>query len=185
MFNAILSKQIFDQLMNGKVINKHELNNSAEFRENQLFTEIVGNLDDYQRQYEMSGYEFVQHPSFIYIREKTSKSEELKTDITMRACVLLLLVGKYITEQNYQLTKLTEKTGGLEQSDFDVMEEMSDIREIILKAGIKNGLYNAVKSVLVDRNIMLELPDRRAYILSDAGKTFFDEVIQSYQGRDV
>lgn len=181
MVNEKLSKEIFDKLMNGRVINKTELNNSGDIKENLLFTEIMGNSDDYQRQYQMSGYEFVQEPTFIFIREKATNNEDLKTDITMKAYVLLLLIGKFITEQSYQLSKLTEKNGGLSIADFELMEEMSETQEVLQKTGLKNGLYNAVKSVLIDRSILLEQPSSKTYILSDAGKVFFDQIIETYQ----
>lgn len=182
MFDTRLSQEIFNQLMNGKVINKNELNNNGEFKENPLFAEIVGNLNDYENQYTMSGYEFVQHPSFIYIRERTSQREELKIDITMKVCVLLLLIGKYITEQNYRSTKLTDKTGGLSVVDFEGIEDMPDTQEILQKSGMKSGLQAAIKSTLIDRNILLQKPSSQTYILSDAGKAFFEEIIESYQG---
>jgi hypothetical protein len=38
MYNKQLSKEIFDQLTNGKVINKTILNNAGEFVENNLFS---------------------------------------------------------------------------------------------------------------------------------------------------
>jgi hypothetical protein len=180
MVNEQRSKQIFNQLMNGRVINKTELNNSGDHKPNALFDEVMVNLDDYQRQYQMSGFEFVQTPSFIYIREKTENKDELKTDITMKACVLLLLIGKYITEHSYQLSKLIDKTGGLSLADFEQIEEMPETKETMQKAGMKTGLYNSVKSVLIERNILLELPTSKSFILSDAGKAFFDEVIANY-----
>lgn len=180
MFDTQLSQEIFNQLMNGKVINKTELNNSGDFKENPLFAEIVGNLKDYKNQYTMSGYEFIQQPSFIYIRERTAQKEELKTDITMKTCVLLLLIGKYITEQSYRFTKLTDKTAGLSQIDFELIEEMPDTQEILQKSGMKSGFMNAIKSTLIERNILLQKPSSETYILSDAGKAFFEELINGY-----
>jgi condensin complex protein MksE len=182
MFNAALSHEIFSQLMNGKVINKTELNNSGEFRENPLFAEILGNLNDYRNQYRMSGYEFIENSSYIYIRERVSKKEELKTDITMKVCVLLLLLGKYLTEQNYRFTKLTDKTGGLTVADFEAIEDMPDTQEILQKSGMKSRFQTAIKTTLIDRNILLQKPSSQTYILSDAGKAFFEEIIEGYQG---
>lgn len=181
MFNKILSKDIFRQLMNGRIINKSVLSNSGEFIENKLFTEIMQNIDDYRNQYRMSGYDFVENPEFIYIREQATRKEELKTDITIKACVLLLLLGKYLTEHNFRISKLTDPTGGVTESDFEIIQQMPDTEEILEKAGMKRDIQSSIKSVLVDRHILLQKPSSCSYILSEAGKAFFDEIVESYQ----
>jgi hypothetical protein len=181
MYNKQLSKEIFDQLTNGKVINKTILNNAGEFVENHLFNEVMGNLNDYRQQYEMSGCDFVESPTFVFIRDLASNQEDLKTDVTMKACVLLLLIGKYITENNYRITKLTESSGGLTEADIEAIEQMDDTKEVLERSSIKNGFSSAIKSILIDRNILLKKPSVNAYLLSDAGKEFFDEISERFQ----
>lgn len=179
MYNARLSKQIYQELKNGKVINKHRLDNSSNFVENDLFTEIVLNVDDYRRQFEMAGYEFVLTDSFVLIRELGRDTATLKTDVTMKAYILLLLLGKYLNEQNYRFSKLSDPDGGLSIGDINAIEQMKDTRELLEKSGMKNGLLNNFKNVLVKRNILLEKASSETYILSDAGKAFFNEIINN------
>ncbi|WP_026970843.1 condensin complex protein MksE [Aliagarivorans marinus] len=180
MYDANLSALIFNELMNGKVINRTMLNNSGEFSENPLFTEVMENLKDYRTQYEMNGCEFVDESEFIFIRDRTSNRDDLKTEITMKACLLLLILGKYINENNYRLSKLTEPSGGITRADIEEMQEEEDTVELIEKAKLKNDLHSEIKNVLVNRNIMLEKPSEESYILSDAGRAFFNEVIANY-----
>lgn len=93
MYDTNLSSEIFNQLMNGKVINKNILNNNAQFIENPLFNKAMDNLGDYRTQYEMNGMEFVEKAEYIFIKDKFSNQDDLKTDITMKACLLLSLLN--------------------------------------------------------------------------------------------
>ncbi len=180
MFDLKKSREIYGLLMNGKLINKSILNNSGAFVENYLFIEIINNLDDYRTQYKMSGYELVENADFFYIRDAQKQDSDLKTDITMKVCVLLLIMGKYLIEHNHRLTRLTEPSGGVSESDFDAMQEMPNTQEILYKSKIKD-FTSAVKSVLIDRNILLQKPSSDEYILSDGGRAFFQEIVSEYQ----
>lgn len=180
MFDVNTSREIFSLLMNGKLINKSILNNSGEFINNYLFTEIINNLDDYRTQYRMSGYDLIERPDFFYIKDYHQQDGDLKTDITMKICVLLLIMGKYLIEHNYRLTRLTDPTGGLSESDFEAMQDMPNTQEILGKSKIVD-LKMAIKSILVDKNILLQKPSSLDYILSDGGKAFFHEILLDYQ----
>lgn len=182
MYNAILSKRIFDQLMNGRIVNKTIIGNNDSFAENPLFIEIVDNLDDYRTQYKMSGYDFIEKEGYFYIRDRLLNTTELKTDITMKACVLLLIMGKYLTENNYKISKLTDASAGLVEADFEAIQDMPDTAEILEKTGMKQSYSKAVSSTLVERSIMLQKTGSNAFVLSDSGRAFFDEIVASYQG---
>ena len=140
----------------------------------------MDNLKDYRTQYEMCGFELVEEAEYVFIRDRVSNRDDLKTDITMRASLLLLLLGKYITEFNFRFSKLTEISGGITKSDIDLIQEMPNTQEILEKANMKNDLQSLIKTNLVDRHIMLEKVDTQSYILSDSGRAFFDEIIHNY-----
>ncbi|CAD7532990.1 MULTISPECIES: condensin complex protein MksE [Aeromonas] len=180
MYNAALSSDIFNDLMNGKMINKTTFNNAGQFVDNELFIEIITNLKDYRTQYEMNGFEFVETNNYFFIRDRVNNKDDLKTDISMRACLMLLLLGKYITENNYRLEKLTDAAGGITVADIEAIKEMSDTGEILEKAGINKDLHKEIRTTLVNRNIMLEKPSQQVYVLSDSGRAFFDEIIANY-----
>lgn len=180
MYDADLSAEIYRTLMGGKVINRHKLNNSGEAITDPLFEEILSNLKSYRMQYEMCGWELVIEANYVFVRDRVTNNENLKTDITMRASLLLLMLGKYLNEHNYRVTKLTEYSGGISRADIEIIQEMPDVRELIEKAQLKNDLFTEFKNVLVNRNIMLEKPSSETFILSDAGKAFFEEIFINF-----
>lgn len=186
MHNSHLSKQIFNDLMNGKIINERNLENNAEqFERNPLYTEIIDNLPEYKQQYEMCGYDLIVNAEkgYLHIRDQGRASEGLKTDVTLKASIFLLMIGKYLNEYNYHIGKLTDASGGLTDVDFNKIMEMSDTQELLEKLSVNSDFKQAIQPVLVERNILLKKGDAPVkYILSDAGKAFFDEVTVDYLG---
>lgn len=180
MYSVDLSVEIYQMLMAGKMINSRILNNSGQWVSNPLFEEIMNNLQAYTTQYEMSGQELVNNKSFVFLRKSGMPIEDLKTDVTMKAALLLLMLGKYINEQNYRFSKLTEPSGGITQADIRALQELDDVQELIEKAKLKSDLFAEFKNILINRNILLELPGSERFILSDSGRAFFDDVVRIY-----
>ncbi len=60
------------------------------------------------------------------------------------------------------------------------IQEMEDVQELIEKAKLKDDLFTEYKNVLINRFLLLEMPGSERFILSDAGKAFFEEVVQSF-----
>lgn len=180
MFDRHLSKDIFDEFMNGKVINKHRLNNTGQEELDPYFTELMENLDDYKMQYDMSGLELVIKPSYALVREVKDKSIDLKTDISMKCAILLMILGKFVINGNYRMSKLTEASGGITADELAILENDDDVIELLEKGRMKGSLSSEVKNTLVGRKLLLEIPGAQKYILSDAGRAFFDEVVQNY-----
>src|SRR5690606_42043515 len=98
MFNQALSVELFKELTNGRVINEYKLQNNGEEIENELFTEVMTNLDTYRLQYRMSGYELIEHEDYFYIRDAGVSFDDLQSDITMKVSVLLILLGNYVND---------------------------------------------------------------------------------------
>lgn len=184
MFNAKLSKQIFDLLMNGRIINKHNLSNDGSLEENPLFVEIIQNEDDYERQYLMNGYYLDIRDGYIMLRDTQRDHTSLKTDITVKAYLLLLIIFKYLNDHNLRPSKVFPSGSGLNLADIETMEEMEDTAELLDKADLKRSLKIHIKSMLVERNILLEKVGATAYVLSDAGMAFFEEVTHSFGESD-
>lgn len=180
MFDAIKSRQIYQQLMNGKVINKYILANDATMQENDLFTEILREEDAYKQQYLMSGYLLDIREDFVLIRELERQNDSLKTDATLKIYILLLLIAKYINDNNYRLDKLTSPDKGLHVADIESISVMTYTKEILEKADLKKDLLSHIKSSLVDRGILLEKASSTSYILSNAGLAFFREVKEQF-----
>ena len=180
MSNLKLSQQIFNHLMNGKIINRSKLANNSSKIENPLFVEIMQNIDAYRLQYQMCGYDFIENVDYIFIREKTENSNDLKTDLTMKICVLLLILAKFLNDKNYKVGKLTELSGGISKDEIDEMEQKEETQELLEKSKFKNGLFNAIEYSLIKRSILLEKPSSGLYILSESGVSFFKDIFNSY-----
>ncbi len=170
--NLVKSAGIYRTLVNGKVINHFSISPEGSKVDNPLFNEVYSNLNDYKQQYLMSGLELVDNEDFYYVRE--IDADMPYTDPVKRIQVLLLIISRYITLSGALFEKLTHPMGGLTAEDIKNMEENDEYSEILSAVDIKD-LTKAIKSNLLDRNIMEE-PRSGQYILSDAGKYFFNEL---------
>lgn len=181
MMDKMKSRHIYKHLMNGRILNRSQLNNSGEWIDNPWFTEVMDNIADYRHLYTMSGYRLIEHPNYVYIMD--DDGAENKTDITMKAYCLLLIIGKYLMMNNYSLDKIASEKAGLSQDDFKQMEKVPYIEEILEKAKFthKKGddLFALVQNILVEREIMLEKKSAKLYVLSEAGKNFFAELLEN------
>ena len=178
MVNMHLSGKIYDVLMNGRILTREIIENDT-WVQNPLFTEVMDNLGDYRKQYQMSGYNFLSSGDYIYISEDSS--DDLKTDISMRAQVLLMLIGKYLNNNNLSLKKLTNLNAGLTLTDIAGIQAMEETSELLIRTGMKeDDLFSSIKNTLVDRNILLEKTSSQAYILSAIGQFFFDDLKNLY-----
>lgn len=181
MMDKVKSRQIYKHLMNGRILNKYQLNNSGDRVNHPLFEEVMGNLDDYRHLYVMSGYRLIEHPNYLYIVD--DEASETKTEVTMKAYCLLLVIGKYLMMNNYSLDKITSEKAGLTEDDFKQMEEVPYIEEILEKARFtrkkEDGLLSLIQTTLVDREILLEKKSSKQYVLSEAGKAFFEELLSN------
>lgn len=173
------SVEIYNHLMNGRIINRQRLGSHGEFESEPLFSEIMDNLGDYKNQYAMSGFSLIANADYVYII-KGQAHDISKTDIAMKAYCLLLLIGKYLTTHNYRLEKLSASSGGLSQAEFNKIQSMPQTKEILERANMGEDLFKSVKSILIERHIMFENPITGHFILSDAGRAFYDELMAGF-----
>ncbi|MDN3442673.1 hypothetical protein QL898_13680 [Psychrobacter sp. APC 3279] len=54
MIDLHSSVEIYDHLMNGRIINKRRLGSHGDFESNPMFEEIIKNLELYKNQYDMT-----------------------------------------------------------------------------------------------------------------------------------
>lgn len=178
MANLKSSVQIFNQLMNGKVINRDKIDNDA-YKANPLFTEIMDNLKEYEHQYEMCGFNFINTEKYVYITDQ-QQSEDLKTDIGMKAQILLLMIGKYLNSKNLSISRITTLSAGITHVELEDIQSMEETVELLERAGLKENFKDNVKNILVDRNILLEKTTSQSYVLSAIGEAFFEELKPLY-----
>lgn len=176
MVNKNLSKQIYNHLINGKVINRDKIENDA-FVPDELYSEIMQHEEAYREQYDMCGYTMHIANGYVYLLEKSEK-KDLKTDVVMRCYVLLLIVAKYMNDINKSHSQLMSLNGGISKAEIDSLNDNPDIKELLKKCDFnsKDDLFTNIKSQLIDRHILLEKTGSQRYVLSHAGKFFFDEI---------
>jgi len=176
MVNKRLSKDIYNHLINGKIINRERIENDT-FVPNELYSEIMQHEEAYREQYDMCGYNMHIANGYIYLLEKTEK-KDLKTDVIMRCYVLLLIIAKHMNDINKSHNQLMSLNGGISKAEIDLLNENSDVKELLKKCDFnsKDDLFTNIKSQLIDRHILLEKTGSHRYVLSQAGKFFFDEI---------
>ncbi len=169
--NLTCSTDIYKQFINGRVINKYVYNMAGEREENPLFTEVFMHFNDYKKQYLMSGMELVAKDDFYYVRD--NDSEMPYTDAVKRIQTLLLIIGRFVTQQGV-FEKLTHSAAGLTQEDIQTISANEDFNEILMAADMPD-LAQAIKSNLLERGI-IEEPSAGRYVLSVAGNYFFQQL---------
>lgn len=174
-----LSVEIYNHLMNGRIINSQRLGSHGDFETNPMFEEVMQHLEVYTIQYEMCGFSLVANSDFFYIA-KGYLNDISKTEIAMKAYCLLLLIGKYMTTQNYKIERLSSAGHGLSLAEINKISLMPDTEEILQRAGLNDDLLKSIKSVLMERQIILENPITQNFVLSASGQVFFEELIERF-----
>ncbi len=177
MINRAKSREIYHYLRNGKILNQEMISNSGELVKNPIFSEVMGNLEDYRQLYLDIGYRLVDTPNYLYLID--DRHQDPKTDVVMRIYLLLVIIGKYLVIQGYSLNKIYHEAAGLTVDDFQNMANVPHLIEILEKSKMgqhPNEIFGLIKSNLIDRGIFWEKPSTNTYILTNAGRAFFDEL---------
>lgn len=166
------STEIYKAFVNGRVINRYSIKPDGSTLESPLFGEIYNNYNAYKQQYQMSGMELVVKDDFYYARDVDKETSF--TDQVKRIQVLLLIIGRFVTQSGALFEKLTHPMGGITDDDLQKIANTAEFAEILAAIEIKD-LVKSIKSNLLDKDIMEE-PRSGRYILSAAGKHFFEEI---------
>ena len=87
-----------------------------------------------------------------------------KTEIAMKAYCLFLIIGKYMTTQNSKIERLSSAGHALSLSEINKISLMPDTEEILQRAGLNNDLFKSIKSVLMERQIILKNPITQNFV---------------------
>lgn len=184
--DMIKSVEIYNELMNGRMINRQIVSEEGEFIPNPLFTEVMDNVRAYTQQYAMSGHTIEYNTDYLYLF-RGQAHETSKTELSMKAYILLVVIGHYVNTQGFVTTsdrsssKLSAINGGLTLADIDKIQETPVMKEMLERADMKGDLYKTIKSIMIDRNIMHRHPITQNIILSGAGTHFYDELTRNYK----
>lgn len=181
MINTTKSREIYNILNTGKIINKHNLNNAGEMQVNDLYCELLDNLDDYRALYDNIGYILIERPSYFYLND-TNINENKTETIAIKIQVLLVIIAKYLNINGDIHARIhSTSKHGLSISDFEKMLQVPHLSELLSRLQTDNvstaeDLKGVIKKVLVDRNVMLENKSTGFFILSDSGMDFFNNM---------
>jgi len=179
MISNELSQTIYNQLINGKAINKHSyIVKTNELEANPLYTEIFINFDEYRQLYQRINFELVhKNSSFFYIRELAGSDTN---EATIKIQALLIIIGRIITEKGYLFDVLTDHRAGIKLEDLSGAMSEERYLDILHTCKLCNSrsIDEEINNHLITRGIMFK-NSRGHYGLSDAGAAFFNELTQS------
>jgi len=170
------SRQLYAALINGQVINETLYRDGA-LAPNPLYEELIANFDRYYRQlYANIGFELVLRDGFAYIR--SLDPEEAQNDAVRKVQGLLLVLGRGVTELGYQFELLTDPNVGVSPEVLEQIGQQEEKQEVLAACDLKGALATHMDRVLGRRGIAFQNA-RGNWVLSNAGKAFFDELFSS------
>jgi len=175
--NSKRSTEIFNLLMNGKVINKQTLDiNNDNKTPNKYFSEIASNIDEYKVHYFNSGFELVDSvPDCFFIRAFGEEKSNVK--IASKIQALLIVLGRGITQDNYELDVMFDSHAGLTKEIVNKINKNEDYRTVLDATRIESDLWDECKKLLVDRQIAM-VNRSGNYVVLDAGKSMYESLIR-------
>ncbi|MCU7835138.1 MAG: hypothetical protein KZQ83_07760 [gamma proteobacterium symbiont of Taylorina sp.] len=174
MIQSEKSRHIYADLINGRIINKFNLEHDNQLIPNADYSELFSNLESYTELYRNIGFELVFRGSFFFIRDlhlgDTYKEMAIKIQVS------LLILARKITAAGFGFDLLENENAGISAAQLEEITQEDEVKQLILAAKLgKKTLHEVVKDVLLEKRIMEKNAQQR-YILSDAGKYFFKQL---------
>ena len=147
----MLISKIFELLTSGKVINNYKLSDVDVNTPCPLYNEINTNLDDYKEHYLRCGYELIDIGGSYFLKSITEEKSHL--ELASKIHALLIVIGRALTLENYEIGILFDSYAGLNKDTADKINEKEEFRLVLNAARIKENLWDECKKLLVDRNV--------------------------------
>lgn len=177
MIDTKRSQQIYDILINGKILNRRRydpIRNS--FAEDELFQELSSQYESengYRALYQRIGCELVLRPDYAYLKEH-SADDDKSSQTAIQA--LLTVMAKTALSRNYRFELLTAAEAGFRRELAEAADQDPEMRRILAACHCNNApLWNEINRLLLRRNIVFENA-RGNFVLTDAGRDFFEEL---------
>ncbi len=176
MITNTLSQNIYNKLINGKIINKHRyIIKSNELKENPLYTEVFNNINEYKELYQRINFNLThKNNCFFYIRELTKNEAN---EVTIKIQALLIIIGRIVTEQGYLFDILTDYCAGIKPEiliESATEERYLDILQTC-KLCKSRGIKEEIENNLITRELMFK-NSKGNYVFTDSGLAFFEEL---------
>jgi hypothetical protein len=171
--NKRLSVEIYEQLMNGKAINR-SIFSDGELRPNQCFEELLNHFDHYRNLYSQIGYELVMQEGFAFIR--TPGWSDQVEDAVRRIQALLLVLFRGAMELGFTMDVLTKDNAGLSNAYLEVIGSGEDKQEVLHACGMKGDTLLSYMKMLESRAIAYRNA-KGNLVLTEAGVAFYKELL--------
>ena len=167
--NRDYSREAYSLLMAGKMINATDYRQGS-ISSNPIYQELFNGYEYYAQMYDNIGFELIMGEHFFYIK----KYNELSNDLTNRIYALLVIVGFGVMKMGYDFDILTDHEAGI--ADKVLRELQQQLAPDLLTAcQLSQNLDDDIQNLLVDRALMYK-NGLGNFVLSDAGKAFFQQV---------
>jgi hypothetical protein len=174
LVNKSISKDIYGQLINGRVINRSKFED-GELRPNRVFEELLNNLDHYRQLYEAIGFELVMREGFAYIR--SIDAEDKVEEAVRRVQALLLVLFRGVTELGFQMDILRHDQAGLSNLYIDEIGKGEDKIDVLHACGMKGETLASWVYKTLELRAIAYRNAKGNLVLSEAGVAFFNELL--------
>jgi len=177
MIDKSLSRKIFRELFNGRVVNDQSYAADGSMQSDPLYEELFKHYDSYYREmYDNIGYKLVLREGFAFIR--SHDTDDQLSDAAMKIHALLMVIGRGVLELGYDFEILTTHEVGVSESLLNQIDT-DEKREILQACGLKGTLDKSIQNVLIVRNIAYRNA-KACVVLTSAGRGFFAEVFKDH-----
>ncbi len=174
--DTLASKAIYKDFIAGKIINAYDYI-EGEWLPSPKFRDLVDNLDQYRTLYSLIGFEINSVNGEAFFVSRSDRTEELN-EVAANIQVLLMMIGRGLCTQGTNPAILFDPRGGVSVKDIDAIGNIEEIARIVKACGLQQPLTKPVNGTLVERGIFHKTTQDR-YILSSAGRIFFNELFDS------
>lgn len=167
--NTAMAPRVFNHLFNGSLINK-TLHESGMKVANPMFNEVFTNLEAYQQQYRLLGYELVMAGESYFIRE-LGEVDQFR-DVSMKVQVLFEVLARGVTQIPLHVSALFDVKAGVSRPELQAMMD-DEVGDILKACEMKGSLEQEVTNILVGRGIAF-WNEKDALVLTEGGAYLFD-----------
>lgn len=171
--NKKLSVEIYGQLMNGKMLNRHTPIEGA-LKYNPLFDEVYKHFDSYQYHYSLNGYELIMRDGFAFVRD--TDRAEFKDELARSIQGVLLVLFRGVMELGLTMDVLLKDEAGLSNAHMEEIGKGQDKQEVLIACGMKKGTLLECVSKLESRFIAYRNA-KGNLVLSESGAAFFSDLL--------
>lgn len=167
------SKEIYNQLINGKIINRHIYSTSAGLEENPLYDEISLDLEAYKEHYSMNGLELARCGDGYFLRDENA--EWSKNVPALKVQALLLIISRHCTAAGTRVEAILDVVAGIRQPCLEEISELDEVKDILNACQMKSNLLNEIENNLIYRGIAY-WNQSAGLVLTDGGKGVFQQM---------